>query len=265
MYVSDYNTLFFHHHPQCTDDVIKVHAITGESTGDFSVDFSGDCIRCSHLRFHYMSSSLTAPQMFCRTRLLEVFRLLVLGDAVLISCRVSSQHTQHSFCILLQVSHNNKLSTSVDACSALFFGWFFLDIIIRSCELLSPYQYLLASSISLACVRGCDEHHERQLFFVRFCSCGSLMVCNLFFYTHFRLAEMSDRDIFNELLIFRHLMACQEFGLLKRSLEIGLSLAAAQLVIVSVEASEYGVPHSGEYGVLGPCLLFHPLQPGHLS
>lgn len=201
MYVSDYNTLFFHHHPQCTDDVIKVHAITGESTGDFSVDFSGDCIRCSHLRFHYMSSSLTAPQMFCRTRLLEVFRLLVLGDAVLISCRVSSQHTQHSFCILLQVSHNNKLSTSVDACSALFFGWFFLDIIIRSCELLSPYQYLLASSISLACVRGCDEHHERQLFFVRFCSCGSLMVCNLFFYTHFRLAEVSDRDIFNELLI----------------------------------------------------------------
>ena len=71
--------------------------------------------------------------------------------------------------------------------------------------------------------------------------------------------------VFNELLIFRHLMACQEFGLLKRSLEIGLSLAAAQLVIVSVEASEYGVPHSGEYGVLGPCLLFHPLQPGHLS
>ena len=29
MYVSDYNTLFFHHHPQCTDDVIKVFEALG--------------------------------------------------------------------------------------------------------------------------------------------------------------------------------------------------------------------------------------------
>ena len=82
MFMRYYNALSLHHHSKCADDVCKVHVITGESTGDFSVDFSGDCIRYSHLRFHYMSSSLTAPQMFCRTRLLEVFRLLVLGGLI---------------------------------------------------------------------------------------------------------------------------------------------------------------------------------------
>lgn len=201
MFVSNYNTLFFHHHSQCANDVFKVYAISGESTGDFSGDFSGDWYKHSDFRFRYTESSFTVLQMSCRTWLFEVFRLLVVGDAALVCSRVSSQLTQLSSCIMLQVRDNNNLSTSFDASSALFCECFFLDITILSCKLVSPHQHLLVPSISPACVRVGDEHHERQLFFVHFSGCGSFLICKLFFYTYFRSGEVSDGDLRVVLLV----------------------------------------------------------------
>ena len=189
----DYNTLFLRHHPRCAADVCKVHAITGESTGDFSGDFSGDWQQHSDFRFRYTESSLTVLPMLCRIRLLEYFRLLEVRDVALVSSRVSSQLTQQSSRILLQVSDGNGFSISFDTYITLFFGWFFLDIIICPNKLLLLYRHQLSPSMLTACVRVGDEHQERQLFFARFCIFGISLFCNLFFYTYFRLVEVSDR------------------------------------------------------------------------
>ena len=122
----DYNTLFFRHHPRCATDVCMIHAITGESTGDFSGDFSGDWQQHSDYRFRYTESSVTILQRSCRTLLLEIFRLLVVGDAALDSGRVPSVLAQQSSRMLLQVSNDNGFSLSFDAYSTLFREWFFL-------------------------------------------------------------------------------------------------------------------------------------------
>lgn len=193
----DYNTLFFRHHPRCATDVCMIHAITGESTGDFS----GDWQQHSDYRFRYTESSVTILQRSCRTLLLEIFRLLVVGDAALDSGRVPSVLAQQSSRMLLQVSNDNGFSLSFDAYSTLFREWFFLDILIYSYKSLSSCRHRLTPSVSPVCVRLDYEHQERQLFFVRFCVSGILLFCNLFFYTCFRLAEVSDRDIRDVLLV----------------------------------------------------------------
>lgn len=197
----DYNTLFFRHHPRCATDVCMIHAITGESTGDFSGDFCGDWQQHSDFRFRYTESSVTILQMSCRTLLLEIFRLLVVGDAALNSGRVSFVLAQQSSRMLLQVSDDNGFLLSSDACSTLFNDCFFLDILIHSCKLLSPNRHLLISGVSPVGVRVGDEHQERQLFFAHFCFCGSTLICKLFFYACFRLVDASDRDIRDVLLV----------------------------------------------------------------
>lgn len=201
MCVYDYNTLFLCHHSNCADDGEKKVEITSESTGDFSGDFSDDWQQYSDFRFRYTESSLTVLPMLCRTRLLEYFRLLEVRDVALVSSRVSSQLTQQSSRILLQVSDDNGFSISFDTYSILFFGCFFLDIIICPYKLLFLYRHQLSPSISTACVRVGDEHQERQLFFARFCIFDILLFCNLFFYTCSRLVEVSDRDNHNVRLV----------------------------------------------------------------
>lgn len=197
----DYNTLFFRHHPRCATDVCMIHAITCESTGDFSGDFSGDWQQHSDFRFRYTESSVTILQKSCRTLLLEIVRLLVVGDAALDSGHVPSVLAQQSSRMLLQVSNDNGFSLSFDAYSTLFREWFFLDILIHSCKLLSPNRHHLISGVSPAGVRVGDEHQERQLFFAHFCFCGSTLICKLFFYACFRLVDASDRDIRDVLLV----------------------------------------------------------------
>lgn len=196
-----YNTSLLCHHSQFADDVCKVHAITDESTDDFSGDSSGDWCQHSDFIFRYTEFSLTVLPMSCRTWLLEFFRQLVVGDATSICGRVPSLPSQRSSRRLSRVMDDNLLSPSIDACSTLFCEWFFLDILVWPYNLLSFCRHLLTADVVLVCARVGDEQQERQLFLTRFCSFGSLLICKLFFYTYYLMREVSDRDLRIVLLV----------------------------------------------------------------
>lgn len=201
MCMSYSNTSHRWHHSQAVGDARQVSFLTGESSGDFSGDSSGDWYQHSGLRFLYTDSSLAVIQMSCQTWLLEISRLLAVDNATSISCCVIPIPVQRSSCILLQVSNDDALSLSFDACSSLFCDWLFLDILIRPFKLLSPYRYQLTSSVSSVCVRLGDEHQKCQLFSVCFCELVGLMICNLFFYTYFFLLVVSDGGLFLALVV----------------------------------------------------------------